>query len=142
MAHLGLTPQSVNAFGGYKVQGKTRAAAQKLLDDARAVQDAGAFAVLLECVPVMIAKKITETLEVPTIGIGAGPHCDGQVLVWQDMLGLAGRAPKFVRQFGGVADEIKKALATYREEVEHGSFPTRDHCYKIEGEEELLDKLY
>ena len=76
MAHLGLTPQSVNAFGGYKVQGKTRAAAQKLLDDARAVQDAGAFAVLLECVPVMIAKKITETLEVPTIGIGAGPHCE------------------------------------------------------------------
>lgn len=142
MAHLGLTPQSVNALGGYKVQGKTRAAAQKLLDDARAVQDAGAFAVLLECVPTMIAKKITETLEVPTIGIGAGPHCDGQVLVWQDMLGLSGRAPKFVRQFGTAADEIKKALSTYREEVESGKFPTNDHCYKIRGEEELLDKLY
>ena len=113
MGHLGLTPQSVNAFGGYKVQGKSLAAAQKLLDDARAVEKAGAFALVLECVPPLIAKKITESVSIPTIGIGAGAACDGQVLVLQDMLGLGERAPKFARQFAEAGRAVREAIACY-----------------------------
>ncbi len=143
MGHLGLTPQSVNALGGYKVQGKSLAAAQKLLDDARAVQDAGAFALVLECVPAALAARVTKELEIPTIGIGAGPDCDGQVLVWQDMLGMFDRvAPKFVRRFGAVGDAMRAAFSGYAAAVRDGSFPAAEHCYSMEDEQEVLEKLY
>ncbi len=143
MGHLGLTPQSVNALGGYKVQGKSLAAAQKLLDDARAVQDAGAFALVLECVPAALAARITRELEIPTIGIGAGPDCDGQVLVWQDMLGMFDRvAPRFVRRFGAVGDAMRAAFSEYATAVRDGSFPAAEHCYSMEDEREVLEKLY
>ena len=112
-AHLGLTPQSVNAFGGFKVQGKGEAAAQKLLDDARAVEEAGAFAVVLECVPQALATKITESIHIPTIGIGAGAGCDGQVLVYQDMLAMySNMKPKFVKQFAQVGEQMREAFRT------------------------------
>lgn len=143
MGHLGLTPQSVNALGGYKVQGRSLAAAQKLLDDARAVQDAGAFALVLECVPAALAARVTKELEIPTIGIGAGPDCDGQVLVWQDMLGMFDRvAPKFVRRFGAVGDAMRAAFNGYAAAVRDGSFPAAEHCYTMEDEQEVLEKLY
>ena len=143
MGHLGLTPQSVNALGGYKVQGKSLAAAQKLLDDARAVQEAGAFSLVLECVPAALAARITRELEIPVIGIGAGPDCDGQVLVWQDMLGLNdGGTPKFVRRFGAVGEAAREAFTAYAREVRQGTYPAREHCYSMEGEAELLEKLY
>ena len=143
MGHLGLTPQSVNALGGYKVQGKSLAAAQKLLDDARAVQDAGAFSLVLECVPAALAARITRELEVPVIGIGAGPDCDGQVLVWQDMLGLSdGGTPKFVKRFGAVGEAARAAFTAYAREVKQGSYPAQEHCYGMEDEAELLEKLY
>ncbi|MDE5879561.1 MAG: 3-methyl-2-oxobutanoate hydroxymethyltransferase, partial [Desulfovibrio sp.] len=143
MGHLGLTPQSVNALGGYKVQGKSLGAAQKLLDDARAVQEAGAFALVLECVPAALAARITSELEIPTIGIGAGPDCDGQVLVWQDMLGMFDRvAPKFVRRFGEVGEAMRTAFAGYAEAVRDGSFPAAEHCYSLEDEDEVLNNLY
>ena len=120
-AHLGLTPQSVNAFGGFKVQGKGEAAAQKLLDDARAVEEAGAFAVVLECVPQALATKITESIHIPTIGIGAGAGCDGQVLVYQDMLAMySNMKPKFVKQFAQVGEQMREAFRTYKEEVAAG----------------------
>ena len=143
MGHLGLTPQSVNTLGGYKVQGKSLGAAQQLLDDARAVQEAGAFSLVLECVPAAIAARITEELEIPTIGIGAGPGCDGQVLVWQDMLGMFDRvSPKFVRRFGEVGDAMRAAFTAYAEAVRDGSFPAPEHCYTQEDEEEVLANLY
>ena len=143
MGHLGLTPQSVNALGGYKVQGKSMGAAQKLLDDARAVQDAGAFALVLECVPAALAARVTSELEIPTIGIGAGPDCDGQVLVWQDMLGMFDRvAPKFVRRFGEVGEAMRTAFTAYAEAVRDGSFPAAEHCYGLEDEAEVLANLY
>ena len=114
-AHLGLTPQSVNAFGGFKVQGKGEEAAQKLLDEARAGEEAGAFAVVLECVPKALAKKITESISIPTIGIGAGADCDGQVLVYQDMLAMyANMKPKFVKQFAQVGKEMNEAFTAYK----------------------------
>lgn len=140
MAHIGLTPQSVNALGGYKVQGREAAAAQKLLDDARAVEAAGAFAILMECVPAPLAEKITNTVSVPTIGIGAGPACDGQVLVWQDMLGFNPRPAKFVRQFGDAAAVVGAALRDYRQAVSSGTFPAPEHCYGMDAE--TIDKLY
>lgn len=140
MGHIGLMPQSVNALGGYKVQGRDLAAARKLIDDARAVQDAGAFAIVLECVPAPLAAKITKIVEVPTIGIGAGPDCDGQVLVWQDMLGLnRSRAPKFVRRFAGLGEEMEKAFSSYVAAVEDGSFPAEEHCYKMD--QEIISQL-
>lgn len=141
MGHLGLTPQSVNAIGGYKVQGKNLAAAQKLLDDARAVEKAGAFSIVLECVPALIAKKITEEIAIPTIGIGAGPYCDGQVLVLQDMLGLGARAPKFARQFAQAGRAARQAIAYYAKEVMEGAFPAKEHCYEFEAEADLVEKL-
>lgn len=141
MAHIGLTPQSVNAFGGFKVQGKDEAAAKKLIEDALAVEKAGAFAVVLECVPDKLAKMITEKLTIPTIGIGAGPECDGQILVYQDMLAMySDFVPKFVKQFGNVGDEMKKAFAGYIKEVGEGSFPAKEHCFKIE--DSVIEKLY
>jgi 3-methyl-2-oxobutanoate hydroxymethyltransferase len=141
VAHLGLTPQSVNAFGGYKVQGKSGEAAAKLLEDALAVQEAGAFAVVLECVPAKLATLITEKLDIITIGIGAGNGCDGQVLVYQDMLGMfTDYVPKFVKQFAQAGDLMRQAFADYKKEVMAGTFPEEKHSYKIE--DEVIDKLY
>lgn len=143
MGHLGLTPQSVNAFGGFKVQGKTMAAAQKLLDDARALQDAGAFAIVLECVPAPIAERVTQALAIPVIGIGAGAGCDGQVLVWQDMTGMTlSHLPRFVKRFGEVGASLRSAVEGYAREVRAGAFPTEDHGYPLpEGMEKTLKKL-
>ena len=141
MAHLGLTPQSINAFGGFKVQGKTEAAAQKLLADAKAVQEAGAFAVVLECVPAPLAEMVTKSLDIPTIGIGAGKDCDGQILVYQDMLGMySDFTPKFVRKFADLGSIMKAAFASYQEEVQKGSFPATEHEFTIA--QDVLDKLY
>ena len=143
MGHLGLTPQSVNAFGGFKVQGKTMAAAQKLLDDARALQDAGAFALVLECVPGPLAERVTQALAIPVIGIGAGAGCDGQVLVWQDMTGMTlSHLPRFVKRFGEVGASLRSAVDAYAREVRAGAFPTEDHGYPLpEGMEKTLKKL-
>lgn len=140
MAHLGLTPQSINAFGGFKVQGKNEAAAKKLLADAQAVEAAGAFSVVLECVPAKLAALITEKLDIPTIGIGAGSACDGQVLVYQDMLGMfSDFTPKFVRRFANVGEVMKEAFSAYCEAVKDGSFPAKEHEYAIA--DEVLEKL-
>ena len=141
MAHLGLTPQSINAFGGFKVQGKSEAAARKLLEDARAVQEAGAFAVVLECVPAKLADIVTKELDIPTIGIGAGNCCDGQILVYQDMLGMySDFTPKFVRRFADIGSVMKEAFATYQQEVQRGTFPAKEHEYTIA--DDVLEKLY
>lgn len=143
MGHLGLTPQSVHALGGYKVQGKSAAAAQQLLDDARALEEAGAFSLVLECVPAALAARISREISIPTIGIGAGPGCDGQVLVWQDMLGLCDTvSPKFVKRFGAVGEAMRAAFAAYAREVKSGTFPAQEHCYGVEEEAALLEKLY
>ncbi|MER2080038.1 MAG: 3-methyl-2-oxobutanoate hydroxymethyltransferase [Ruminococcus sp.] len=140
VAHIGLTPQSVNVFGGHKVQGKTEAAARKLLADAAAVESAGAFAVVIEGVPAKLAELITQRLSVPTIGIGAGAACDGQVLVYQDMLGMyADFTPKFVKKFANVGEVMKAAFARYIEEVGSGAFPSEEHCYAIDSE--IIEKL-
>ncbi len=143
MGHLGLTPQSVNAFGGFKVQGKSMAAAQKLLDDARALQDAGAFALVLECVPAPLAERVTQALSIPVIGIGAGAGCDGQVLVWQDMTGMTlSHLPRFVKRFGEVGASLRSAVEAYAREVRAGAFPGEDHVYPLpEGMEKTLKKL-
>ena len=143
MGHLGLTPQSVNAFGGFKVQGKSMAAAQKLLDDARALQEAGAFALVLECVPAALAARVTKELAIPVIGIGAGAECDGQVLVWQDMTGLNTRPlPRFVKYFGSVDKALRDAIEAYTREVRAGAFPGEEHCYPLpEGMEKAVRKL-
>lgn len=141
VAHLGLTPQSINAFGGYKVQGRDLEAAKKLIDDAVAVEKAGAFALVLECVPTEIATKITEKLTIPTIGIGAGNGCDGQVLVYQDMLGMfSDYTPKFVKQYANVGTIIKDAVTDYINEVNSGSFPDETRSYK--ASDDVLEKLY
>ena len=125
MAHIGLTPQSVNAFGGYRVQGRGDEAAQRLLQDAKALEHAGAFAVVLEVVPSQAAAQVTRMLHVPTIGIGAGPACDAQVLVWQDMAGLnAGKPAKFVKQFAAIGDTLRTAAQTFADEVRGGDYPT------------------
>ena len=143
MGHLGLTPQSVNAFGGFKVQGKSMAAGQKLLDDARALQDAGAFALVLECVPAPLAERVTQALSIPVIGIGAGAGCDGQVLVWQDMTGMTlSHLPRFVKRFGEVGASLRSAVEAYAREVRAGAFPGEDHVYPLpEGMEKTLKKL-
>lgn len=141
VAHLGLTPQAINAFGGFKVQGKSEAAAKKLLEDALSIQEAGAFAVVLECVPAKLAKLVTEKLEIPTIGIGAGSDCDGQVLVYQDMLGMfSDFTPKFVKQFTKVGDVMKEAFKAYKREVGEGTFPGPEHVYQMK--DEIIEKLY
>jgi len=129
MAHLGLTPQSVNAFGGYKVQGRGEDG-ERLLRDAKALQSAGAFAVVLECVPAELAERVTASLEVPTIGIGAGPHCDAQVLVWQDMAGLSPRTAKFVKRYADIAGVLRDAATAFAADVVGGSFPTPEFSYR------------
>lgn len=130
MAHVGLTPQSVNAFGGYPVQGRGEEAAQQLLRDAKAVQDAGAFAVVLEAVPAELAAEVTRSLHIPTVGIGAGLECDAQVLVWTDMAGMtAGRVPKFVKQYLQLRDLLGDAAKAFAEEVVGGTFPAAAHTF-------------
>lgn len=141
VAHLGLTPQSINAFGGYKVQGKSLEAAKKLIADARAVEEAGAFALTLECVPAKLAEMISKELSIPTIGIGAGNGCDGQVLVYADMLAMfSDFRPKFVRNFANIGEIMKQAFKEYDAAVKDSSFPASEHTYKID--DEVIDKLY
>ena len=135
MGHVGLTPQSVNALGGYRVQGKTPDAAEQLIRDARAVEAAGAFAVVLEAVPRELAAQITRDLHIPTIGIGAGPDCDGQVLVIHDLVGLSfGHKPKFARRYADVGEIISRATAEYCRDVQQGSFPSDDESYHARAE--------
>ncbi len=128
MGHLGLTPQSVNATG-YQVQGRTEEAARRLLDSAHAMEKAGCFSIVLEAVPADLARQITESVACPTIGIGAGPHCDGQVLVVNDVLGLTERPPKFAKAYANLREEIARAAAAFREEVAAGTFPDEEHSY-------------
>lgn len=140
-AHIGLTPQSINAFGGFKVQGKGKEEAQRLLDEARAVEEAGAFAVVLECVPAKLAKKISESISIPTIGIGAGAGCDGQVLVYQDMLAMySDFKPKFVKQYAQVGSVMRDAFRQYIDEVKSGAFPSEEHTFKID--DDIIESLY
>ncbi len=129
MAHLGLTPQSVHALGGYRVQGRGEDGEQ-LLADAKSLEAAGAFSVVLECVPTELASRVTASLSIPTIGIGAGPDCDAQVLVWQDMAGLSPRTAKFVKQYADIADALGRAARAYAEEVISGAFPAAEHSYR------------
>ena len=134
--HLGLTPQSAAQFGGFKVQGKTAEAAKVLIEDAQALTEAGCFSIVLEAIPAPIAAMITEAIPIPTIGIGAGPSCDGQVLVIHDVLGLFDRfVPKFVKQYAKLGDTIRNALTAYREEVENGTFPGPEHTFCMKEEE-------
>lgn len=141
VGHLGLTPQSINAFGGFKVQGKSEEAARKIIEDAQALEAAGAFAIVLECVPAKLAEIITAKVAVPTIGIGAGAGCDGQVLVYQDMLGMYDNfTPKFVRKFAEVGAMMKQGVQEYSAAVQDSSFPAAEHTFKID--EEVLEKLY
>ena len=131
MAHIGLTPQSIHRMGGYKVQGKTQESARKLLEEAHAVEDAGAFSLLLEAIPMSLAEKITKELAIPTIGIGAGPHCDGQVLVLHDVIGLFERfVPKFVKKYANLKEDTLKAIKAYKEEIEKGIFPSEEQSFK------------
>lgn len=129
MGHLGFTPQSENALGGKRVQGRGEEAAERLSADALALQEAGAFAVVLEMVPAPLAARITEILAVPTIGIGAGPQCDGQVLVWPDMAGLGDWAPRFAKRYGEVGAALAQAARAYNDEVRTGAFPTDEHSF-------------
>ncbi len=131
MAHIGLTPQYMHTLGGFKVQGKDEATREKILADARSVQDAGAFSVVLEAMPVSLAKEIQTMLHIPTIGIGAGPDCDGQVLVLHDVLGLFDRfTPKFVKKYVNLKDQALKAVKEYKQDVENGKFPSEEHSFK------------
>jgi 3-methyl-2-oxobutanoate hydroxymethyltransferase len=143
MAHLGLTPQFVNAFGGFKVQGKSDEAAERIQRDALALQHAGAFSLVLEGVPADLGTSITRSLDIATIGIGAGPNTDAQVLVIQDMLGLSGdKVPKFVKRYADLKGEILRAVATYMREVEAGAFPDADHSYGAGKAPTLEKSLY
>lgn len=140
MGHIGLTPQAVHQMGGYRVQGRDLATAKKLLDDARALEGAGAFSLVLECVPAPLAQLITEELTIPTIGIGAGPSCDGQVLVTHDLLGLyGGFAPKFVKRYAELHEAITRALGEYVREVRERKFPGPEHSFSMP--QEAVDEL-
>ena len=140
MGHLGLTPQSVNQFGGHKVQGKTPGAAAKLINDARALEEAGAFAIVLETIPAPVARMVTERLSVPTIGIGAGPDCDAQVQVFHDLLGIYDdqRKMKHAKQYARLGETIRQAVRSYIAEVEGGQFPTAEHSFEM-AEESLAE---
>src|SRR6185436_6709178 len=131
MAHIGLTPQYINMFGGFKTQGRSREQWKPIEDDARAVAEAGAFAVVLEAIAEPLAAKITKSVKIPTIGIGASAKCDGQILVMEDMLGLSPRVPKFVKEFGTVGKAIEKAIAAYADEVRSRVFPAKDNTYDV-----------
>ncbi|MEA3377363.1 MAG: 3-methyl-2-oxobutanoate hydroxymethyltransferase [Chloroflexota bacterium] len=140
MGHIGLTPQSISKLGGYRVQGKDVATARALIDDAQALEQAGAFSLILEAIPTPVATIISERVSIPTIGIGAGPHCDGQVLVIHDLIGLFDRfVPKFVKQYASIFPVIVEALEQYREDVVSGTFPQPEHGYSMS--EEALDAL-
>lgn len=139
--HIGLTPQSINAFGGFKVQGKTAVAAKKLIEDAKALEEAGVFAIVLECVPAKLANIVTKSVHVPTIGIGAGAGCDGQVLVYADMLSMfKDFTPKFVKSYANLGEVMLEAFKKYDEEVKAGVFPAEEHTYKID--DEVIEQLY
>lgn len=141
MGHIGMTPQSVNAFGGFKVQGKSEEAARKIIEDAKAIEEAGAFGIVIECVPAKLSKLISEVVSIPTIGIGAGAGCDGQVLVYQDMLGMfSDFTPKFVKKFADVGTIMNTAFKAYIDEVKSGSFPSEEHGFKIS--DDVIEKLY
>ena len=141
MGHIGLTPQTISQLGGFRVQGRTAQAVQSLIDDALALEAAGCFSLVLEAIPDRVAKLITEKLTIPTIGIGAGPDCDAQVLVMHDLIGLFDRfVPKFVKQYAQVHQQMVSAVQTYREEVEAGQFPGPEHVYSIK--DEVLEQLY
>jgi 3-methyl-2-oxobutanoate hydroxymethyltransferase len=136
MGHVGLTPQTETMLGGFKTQGRTAAKARRLLADALALEAAGCFSIVLEAVPTPVAARITEALTVPTIGIGAGAECDGQVLVYHDLLGLTeGRAPRFVKRYANLAEEIRRALSTYAAEVRSGAYPAEEHTYAMPEDE-------
>ena len=136
MGHVGLTPQSATMLGGFKAQGRTAEKAERLYEDALALEAAGCFAIVLEAVPAAIASRVTEALQVPTIGIGAGAGCDGQVLVWHDLLGLyEGKAPRFVKRYADLADQARRALEAYVADVREGRFPEEQHTYAIPDEE-------
>lgn len=141
LAHIGLTPQSVHQLGGYKVQGKDAEQAKKLMEDASALEQAGAFGMVLECVPAPLATAISQSLDIPAIGIGAGAGCDGQVLVWHDLLGITtGMKPRFVKQYANLHEEILRALKAYKAEVTEGKFPSEEHTFSMDPEN--IPKLY
>lgn len=141
MGHLGLTPQSINAFGGFKVQGKSQEAAEALIEDAKKIEAAGAFAVVLECVPAKLAELISSRINIPTIGIGAGRGCDGQILVYQDMLGMfSDFKPKFVKQYANIGSIMTDAIKQYIDETNSGAFPGKDNEFAID--DSVLNKLY
>ncbi len=140
LGHLGLTPQSVGQMGGFKVQGKDIQTALQMINDAQQLESAGAFGIVLECVPWMLARLITRTVSIPTIGIGAGEHCDGQVLVYHDVMGLhTGMRPKFVKQYANARQEMEKGVEEYIREVKEGKFPTEEHRFDMS--QEIYDKL-
>jgi 3-methyl-2-oxobutanoate hydroxymethyltransferase len=143
MGHIGMTPQSVNQFGGNLVQGKTVAVAQRLVEDAKALEQAGAFSVVLECIPKRLAALITQNLSIPTIGIGAGPDCDGQVLVINNLLGLTDFNPKLAKQYVNLKDIMSQAISAYRDEVKSGQFPTKENSFIIDNAvlEQVKNKL-
>ncbi|MEW6592257.1 MAG: 3-methyl-2-oxobutanoate hydroxymethyltransferase [Candidatus Hadarchaeota archaeon] len=135
MGHLGLTPQWIHQFGGYKVRGGTAASARAIVEDAVSLEKLGVFSLVLECVPWQLAKTITKKLDIPTIGCGAGPFCDGQVLVLHDIVGLTGATPKFVKRYAELGAPMKKAIAAFRKDVKTGKFPTMEHSYEMPAEE-------
>ncbi|KGO13927.1 3-methyl-2-oxobutanoate hydroxymethyltransferase [Clostridium botulinum] len=141
MGHIGLTPQSVNMFGGFKVQGKNEKVAKKLIEDAKILEEAGAFSIVLECIPEKLSKIISESISIPTIGIGAGKYCDGQILVYQDMLCMfSDFKPKFVKSFGNIGESIKDGVSQYIKEVKEAKFPEEKHAFKID--DDVINKLY
>ena len=141
MGHIGLTPQSVNAFGGFKVQGKDEQSAKRIWEDAKLLEEAGVFAITLECIPDKLAQLITKSLRIPTIGIGAGKSCDGQVLVINDMLGMfSDFVPRFVKQYAKLNTEITAAVQDYITEVREGDFPAGEHTFDMDAD--ILEKLY
>ncbi|ACQ53533.1 3-methyl-2-oxobutanoate hydroxymethyltransferase [Clostridium botulinum] len=141
MGHIGLTPQSVNMFGGFKVQGKNEKVAKKLIEDAKILEEAGAFSIVLECIPEKLSKIISESISIPTIGIGAGKYCDGQILVYQDMLSMfSDFKPKFVKSFGNIGESIKDGVSQYIKEVKESKFPEEKHAFKID--DDVINKLY
>jgi len=141
LGHLGLTPQSIHQMGGFKVQGKVLAQAEKLVEDAKLLEEAGVFGLVLECIPAPLAEKVSQSLSIPTIGIGAGKGCDGQVLVSHDLLGLSGDfSPRFVRRYANLGEEMKKAYSNYIEDVQKGQFPGEEESFSMD--EETLKKIY